>query len=123
MVICGAFGISTWCTRTVFSGFANIEEKEFALSALHAVFHFTRYGGNVMPIEGGRKLRLHLGKNQVTLYRLGNTLLLGHKGTANPIAEGCTEANFTLSGNFICSKLVFGRNTYVLQVVPGYLTR
>lgn len=123
MVICGAFGISTWCTRTVFSGFASIEEKEFALSALHAVFHFTRYGGNVIPIEGGKKLRLYLGKNQVTLYRLGNALLLGHKGTANPIAEGCAEVSFTLSGSFIRSELVFGRGTYVLQVVPGYFAR
>lgn len=109
--------------RTVFCGFESIEEREFALSALHAVFHFTRYGNSIMPVEGGRKLRFYLGKNQVTLYRLGSALLLGHKGTANPIAEKCTEVTFALSGNLIRSTLVFGGRTYVLRIASGYFTQ
>lgn len=123
MVICGAFGVSAWCVKTVLFGFENIEREEFIVSALHAVFHFARYGSNVAPIENGKKLRLYLGGNRITLYRLGDSFLLGHKGTANPIAEGCTEVTFASSGSLLTTSLVFGDRVYVLQVVPGYFTR
>ncbi|MCS7241455.1 hypothetical protein [Candidatus Caldatribacterium sp.] len=123
MVICGAFGVTVWCLKTVLHGLENVEEREFALSALHTVFNFIRYGNNVVPTEYGRKLSLYLGKNQVTLYRLDDTLLLSHRGTANPIAEQCTETNFVLSGNLLTSTFVFGDTIYVLQVVSGCFTR
>lgn len=123
VVICGAFGISTWCVKAVLFGLGDIEREEFALSAIYTVFHFARYGSSVVPVENGEKLCLFLGNNQVTLYRRGRTLLLGHRETANPIAEECTGITFTLSENLLGTTLVFGERTYVLQVVREYFTR
>ncbi|MEN3202706.1 MAG: hypothetical protein ABDK87_03100 [Atribacterota bacterium] len=109
--------------KIVLLGLENIERDEFAISALHVVFHFARYGSNVAPIENGKKLRLYLGGNRVTLYRLGDSFLLGHKGTANPIAERCTGVTFASSEGLLTTSFVFGDKVYVLQVAPGYFTR
>lgn len=100
-----------------------MEEWDFALSAITTLFQFAKYGRDVVPIENGRKLRLYLGNNRITFYRSGETLLLGHKGTANPLAERCADVRFTLSGDLLEVTLTFGGRTYVFQVVPGYLLR
>lgn len=125
MVICGAFGISAWCVRTFVSSLADIEEKEYALSAIHAVFHFVRYGSNVVPVENGKKLHVLLGNNLVTLYRSGGTFFLGYQRgtTANPLAGDCADAVFTLSGNLLKTTLAFRDRTYVLEVAPEYFTK
>ncbi len=123
VVICGALGIFAQCVRLFSSILERIEEKEQALSALYAVFHLARYGDNAVVSGGGRRFTVRLRNSTLSVYALRNSLLLAHKGTANPIAEGCTGVAFSLLQHSLTVRISFGDEVYTLQVLPGYFKR
>ncbi len=98
----------------------SIERTEQALCAWHSAFHLVHYGRNVSPAKDNTRLNFSLGNNTLALYAQNNSLLLAHKGTANPIAEGCTRVSFSRSQNLVTLTFSFGEREHVLKVVPSY---
>lgn len=120
LVICGVLSVFVWYAKFFLRTMRYLEQKEQALCAFHFAFHLARYGKDITITLNGRRLNLSLRNNRVALYPLNNSLLFAHKGTANPIAEGCTDALFSLSQGFLTLNFSFGEDGYALQVVPGY---
>jgi type II secretory pathway component PulJ len=123
IIICGALGVFAWCIRLFSLTLERIEEKEQALSALYTVFHLARYGDNAVVSEGGRRFSVRLRSATLSVYALRGSLLLAHKGTANPIAEGCTGVAFSFLQHSLTARISFGNEVYTLQVLPGYFKK
>ncbi|WP_438315128.1 PulJ/GspJ family protein [Candidatus Caldatribacterium sp. SIUC1] len=123
VIICSALGVFAQCVRLFSLTLEQIEEKEQALSALYTVFHLARYGDNAVVSEGGKRLTVRLRNSTLSVYAFRSSLLLAHKGTANPIAEGCTGVAFSLLQHSLTARISFGNEVYTLQVLPGYFKR
>ncbi len=123
VIICSALGVFVQCVRFFSSTLERVEEKEQALSALYTVFHLVRYGDNIAVSENGRRFTVRLRNSTLSVYAFRGSLLLAHKGTANPIAEGCTGVAFSLLQHSLTARISFANEVYTLQVLPGYFKR
>lgn len=102
-----------------------IEEEESLLGSVNTLFQLVRYSDNLQSSSNGKKLTMTLSSNPLEIYSQGGTLLLKNKGVSNPIAEGCSEARFTMEGNeekpLMRAHLVFGKETVDIQINPCLL--
>ncbi len=102
-----------------------IEEKENLLGSVNALFQLVRYSSDLQASLDGRELTMNLASNPLKIYSQEGTLLLKNKGVANPVAEGCTEAHFTVEGGqekpVVRVHLVFGKETLDIKINPCLL--
>lgn len=119
----GMLSVLASYTRLYSQTIQSIESTEQTLCAWHSAFHFIRYGRNVSPTRDNKRLNFTLGNNTLALYVQNYSLLLAHKGTANPLAEGCEKASFFRSQNLVTLILSFREKEHVFKVVPSYFER
>ncbi|MGQ9622600.1 MAG: hypothetical protein ACUVTO_04050 [Candidatus Caldatribacteriaceae bacterium] len=119
----GMLSMLTSYTRLYSQTIQSIECTQQTLCAWHSVFHFVRYGRDVSPTGDNTRLNFTLGNNTLALYAQNHSLLLAHKGTANPLAEGCERGFFSHSQNLVILTLSFGEKEYVFKIVPSYFER